>query len=73
MATLVAELIYIIIVLLVVRKNITTIHRIRRGMTNIKTNREDYTIIKYDYNSLKDLLSDSDNSAKDDLMKLRDC
>lgn len=65
-----AELIYIIIVLLVVRKNITTIHRIRRGMTNIKTNREDYTIIKYDYNSLKDLLSDSDNSAKDDLMKL---
>lgn len=68
-----AELIYIIIVLLVVRKNITTIHRIRRGMTNIKTNREDYTIIKYDYNSLKDLLSDSDNSAKDDLMKLRDC
>ena len=70
MATLVAELIYIIIVLLVVRKNITTIHRIRRGMTNIKTNREDYTIIKYDYNSLKDLLSDSDNSAKDDLMKL---
>lgn len=73
MATLVAELIYIIIVLLVVRKNITTIHRIRRGITNIKTNREDYTIIKYDYNSLKDLLSDSDNSAKDDLMKLRDC
>lgn len=70
MATLVAELIYIIIVLLVVRKNITTIHRIRRGITNIKTNREDYTIIKYDYNSLKDLLSDSDNSAKDDLMKL---
>ena len=42
-------------------------------MTNIKTNREDYTIIKYDYNSLKDLLSDSDNSAKDDLMKLWDC